>query len=188
MATEQNSAERDVDDQRMPAPGHRPPRAGPAPSARAMADEMPPPMAPAEIICISMTAGKHQRHAGQRVGAEPRYEPGLDQAGRGLRQHDQHVGPGHAAAGSARSLRARTRSVRETRRTRVQPRSRCRSTRRLASPRCSLRVSRSRRPRAPRPVAASEARSASACCRYAGPSVGMHAAAPVMSRRSRDRP
>ena len=29
----------------------------PAPSARAMADEMPPPMAPAEIICISMTPG-----------------------------------------------------------------------------------------------------------------------------------
>ena len=29
----------------------------PAPSARAIADEMPPPMAPAEIICISMTPG-----------------------------------------------------------------------------------------------------------------------------------
>lgn len=28
-----------------------------APSARATADEMPPPMAPAEIICISMTPG-----------------------------------------------------------------------------------------------------------------------------------
>src|SRR6516164_5992529 len=30
----------------------------PRPSARAIADEMPPPMAPAEIICISMTPGK----------------------------------------------------------------------------------------------------------------------------------
>ena len=30
----------------------------PAPSARAIADEMPPPMAPAEIICISITPGK----------------------------------------------------------------------------------------------------------------------------------
>ncbi len=29
----------------------------PAPRARAIADEMPPPMAPAEIICISITAG-----------------------------------------------------------------------------------------------------------------------------------
>ena len=68
----------------------------PAPSARAIADEMPPPMAPAEIICISMTRREDQRHAGQRVGAEPRHEPGLDQSGRGLRQHHQDVGPGHA--------------------------------------------------------------------------------------------
>ena len=30
----------------------------PPPSARATADEMPPPIAPADIICISMTAGK----------------------------------------------------------------------------------------------------------------------------------
>src|SRR5215831_2341046 len=30
----------------------------PRPSARAIADEMPPPMAPAETICISMTPGK----------------------------------------------------------------------------------------------------------------------------------
>jgi len=29
----------------------------PAPSARAMAEEMPPPMPPADIICISMTTG-----------------------------------------------------------------------------------------------------------------------------------
>ena len=28
------------------------------PSARAMADEIPPPMAPADIICISITTGK----------------------------------------------------------------------------------------------------------------------------------
>ena len=41
-------------------------------------------------------AGKHQRHAGQRVGAEARHPPGLDQPGRGLRQHHQHVGPGQA--------------------------------------------------------------------------------------------
>src|SRR5438445_2565036 len=30
----------------------------PAPSARAIADEIPPPMAPADIICISMSTGK----------------------------------------------------------------------------------------------------------------------------------
>ena len=41
-------------------------------------------------------AGEHQRHAGQRVGAEARDPPGLDQAGRGLRQHHQDVRPGHA--------------------------------------------------------------------------------------------
>ena len=29
----------------------------PAPSARAMEEEMPPPMAPADIICISITTG-----------------------------------------------------------------------------------------------------------------------------------
>ena len=29
----------------------------PPPSARAIADEMPPPMAPADIICISMSSG-----------------------------------------------------------------------------------------------------------------------------------
>jgi hypothetical protein len=30
----------------------------PAPRARAIADEMPPPMAPADIICMSITMGK----------------------------------------------------------------------------------------------------------------------------------
>ena len=68
----------------------------PAPSARAIADEMPPPMAPAEIICTSMTTGKNQRHARERVGAELGDEPGLDQAGRRLRQHHEDVRPGHA--------------------------------------------------------------------------------------------
>src|SRR2546422_4710843 len=33
-------------------------RRRPAPSARAIADEIPPPMAPADIICISMSTGK----------------------------------------------------------------------------------------------------------------------------------
>lgn len=33
-------------------------RRRPAPSARAMEDAMPPPMAPAEVICISITTGK----------------------------------------------------------------------------------------------------------------------------------
>ncbi len=41
-------------------------------------------------------AGKHQRHAGERVGAELADPVGLDQAGRGLRAHHQHVRPGHA--------------------------------------------------------------------------------------------
>jgi hypothetical protein len=36
---------------------HRGPRGVRPPSARAMADELPPPMAPADIICISITAG-----------------------------------------------------------------------------------------------------------------------------------
>jgi hypothetical protein len=38
----------------------------PAPSARLIADDTPPPMAPDENICISITKGKHQRHGGQR--------------------------------------------------------------------------------------------------------------------------
>ncbi len=41
-------------------------------------------------------AGKHQRHAGERVGAELADPVGLDQPGRGLREHHQHVRPGHA--------------------------------------------------------------------------------------------
>jgi hypothetical protein len=39
---------------------------------------------------------KHQRHAGERIGAKARDPPGLDQPGRGLRQHDQDVRPSHA--------------------------------------------------------------------------------------------
>ena len=39
-------------------------------------------------------AWEHERHAGQRVGAEPRDEPGLDQPGRGLGHHHEHVRPG----------------------------------------------------------------------------------------------
>jgi len=31
----------------------------PAPSARAIAEEMPPPMAPADIICINIKIGKN---------------------------------------------------------------------------------------------------------------------------------
>ena len=61
-----------------------------------MAEEMPPPIAPADSICIIMKPGEHQRHAGQRVGAETRDEPGLDQPGRGLRQHHQDIRPREA--------------------------------------------------------------------------------------------
>ena len=43
--------------------------------------------------------GKDQRHAGQRVSAEMRDPPGLDESGRGLRQHDQNVRPGQAQQG-----------------------------------------------------------------------------------------
>jgi hypothetical protein len=39
-------------------------------------------------------AGKHQRHPGQRVDAEARHPPGLNQACGSLRQHHQDVGPG----------------------------------------------------------------------------------------------
>ena len=63
----------------------------PAPSARAIADDMPPPMAPADIICISISDGKHQRDAGQRIGAELADEIGFDQPDRSLREHHQHV-------------------------------------------------------------------------------------------------
>ena len=38
-------------------------------------------------------AREHQRHAGQRIRAEPRHPEGLDQAGGRLRDHDQHVRP-----------------------------------------------------------------------------------------------
>ena len=41
-------------------------------------------------------AGKYQRHAGERVSAEHSDPVRLDQSGRGLREHDQHVRPGHA--------------------------------------------------------------------------------------------
>src|SRR5438093_6731735 len=62
----------------------------PAPSARAIADEMPPPMAPADIICISITR-KNQRHTGQGVGPELADKIGLDQPDRSLHDHHQHV-------------------------------------------------------------------------------------------------
>jgi hypothetical protein len=44
--------------------------ASPAPSARAMAEETPPPMAPAEVICSSMSSGNTS--ASPASGAVPR--------------------------------------------------------------------------------------------------------------------
>ena len=84
----------------------------PAPSARAIADEMPPPIAPADIICISMKPGNTSAMPASASVPSLRDEPGLDQAGRGLRQHDQDVRPAPAAAGSARSARCSSRCVR----------------------------------------------------------------------------
>ena len=63
----------------------------PAPRARAMAEAMPPPMAPADIICISMKAGEDEGHAGQGGGAEMADPVGLDEAGECLGDHDEHV-------------------------------------------------------------------------------------------------
>ena len=68
-------------------------------------------MAPADIICISITMRKYQRHAGQRIGAELADEIGFDQPDGGLRQHHQHVGRGEpesvAAIGPSISARVR---------------------------------------------------------------------------------
>ena len=66
----------------------------PEPSVRAIADEIPPPIAPADIIWISMTTGKDQRHAGECVGAELGDEIGLDQPDRGLHHRQDDVRPG----------------------------------------------------------------------------------------------
>ena len=68
----------------------------PAPSARAIAEEMPPPIAPADSICIIMKPGNTS--AMPASASVPRRDdpPGLDQPGRGLRQHHQDVRPGHA--------------------------------------------------------------------------------------------
>ncbi|KAG1263640.1 hypothetical protein G6F65_014489 [Rhizopus arrhizus] len=40
--------------------------------------------------------GHHQRYARQHRGAQPRQEPGLDQAGGRLRRHHQDIGPSQA--------------------------------------------------------------------------------------------
>jgi len=41
-------------------------------------------------------AGKNECHSRERIDAESRYKPGFDQTGNRLRQHDQHIRPGHA--------------------------------------------------------------------------------------------
>ena len=98
MVIENDGAERDVDDQRMqhqgigflaPAGAERP---------RDRRRDAAPHGAGGDHL-HQHHGGKDQRHAGERLGAEPRHEPGLDQPGRGLRQHHQHIGPGHAQQG-----------------------------------------------------------------------------------------
>ena len=55
--------------------------------------------------------GKHQRHASQGVRAQPADEIGLDQADRGLRQHDHDVRQGEADDGPPdRRLQQQSRS------------------------------------------------------------------------------
>ena len=49
----------------------------PAPSARLIAEETPPPIAPADSICISMIMREHQRDGRQRRGAEDADVDGL---------------------------------------------------------------------------------------------------------------
>ncbi|HEY2244892.1 MAG TPA: hypothetical protein VGH47_11850 [Xanthobacteraceae bacterium] len=60
---------------------------------------MPPPMAPADSHLHQHHHRKHQRHAGERIGAELADEIGLDQSHRGLRQHHQDIGGGEADQG-----------------------------------------------------------------------------------------
>jgi len=54
-------------------------RAAAAPSARAMTEAIAPPNAPAEMVCISITAGTPVP-CRQRVGAELTHEESLDEA------------------------------------------------------------------------------------------------------------
>jgi hypothetical protein len=68
----------------------------PAPKARATADEMPPPTAPADIICISITAGNTSAMPAKAAGAEPADKIGLDEAEARLHDHHQHVRRGEA--------------------------------------------------------------------------------------------
>ena len=68
----------------------------PAPSARAIAEEMPPPMAPAENICISITPGNTSAMPASASVPSLPTQIGLDQPGRGLREHDDDVRPSHA--------------------------------------------------------------------------------------------
>ena len=64
----------------------------PAPSARATAEATPPPMPPADIVCISMTSGNTIETPASAVGAEPADEDGVEGAHRRLQHHDEHVG------------------------------------------------------------------------------------------------
>ena len=59
-------------------------------------------------------AGKHERHAGQGISPEHGNEPGLDQSGRCLGKHDQHVRPGHP------QQRAQDRRMQQHARSRVE--------------------------------------------------------------------
>ncbi len=79
----------------------------PPPSARAIAEEMPPPIAPADSICIIMKPGNTSAMPASASSPETRDPPGLDQPGRRLRQHDDDVRPGQPQQRPRRSaLRA----------------------------------------------------------------------------------
>ena len=64
-------------------------------------------MAPADIICISITTGKYQRDAGKRLGAELADEISFDQT-------DARSAPASPACSARRAERASTRSARRS--------------------------------------------------------------------------
>ena len=77
----------------------------PEPSARLIAEDTPPPIAPADSICISMTIGKTRAMAASSRGAEDADVDGLGDRHRGDHQHGRQVGqrqPQRASAGLAR--------------------------------------------------------------------------------------
>src|SRR2546428_4093007 len=75
-------------------------RLRPPPSARAMAEATPPPMPPADIVCLSMISGKDEGHARERVAAQPSDEHRLQHVDDRLDGDDDDVGGGQPQQGA----------------------------------------------------------------------------------------